>query len=590
MSLLNKKRIFIILLAFSIVLGGFALRLSWIQWSSAWLPVTAARKTMNEMAVRQREEGIELDSGRGGFTDRNGEALTGFTRWEPTLFPVSKLPDQAHLKKMAELLGTSTGKLSSTWSGLKQPYVWTNGAGAALLKQGAWPKVDGFEMLPVMKRYPGGMRGNQWLGYVAQRPDVVRKLKAGGTPYPLPLSLQIGASGLEKTLDRFLRGTGGTRVYYTVDGKKRPLTEIGTRVQGPANPYYPVQVVTTVDNGIQQKLERLVDRMQIKEGSVVVLDARQGDVIAMVSRPFYDPSRIDLDSGNWSNRAAKAAVPGSIFKIVIAAAALEEKVTRPGEVFHCSGHYGKYGLACWNKAGHGDITLEEGFAKSCNVVFATLGERLSPESIARTAAKLGLNRKIGWSESAFMGGEDLAQIDQEEKGGVFGPKTAIDGGVLAQTALGQRDVLITPLQAANLIVTLLHDGQVASPRLASSIRFKDGSEMAVFPAHTIHAPEGRISARTARLLLGWMREVVTRGTGRSLTAAAWPLAGKSGTAQTLVNGRERNNQWFIGYGPLGSPKYAVAVLVQNRPAGSEHQAIALFRKTMDMLAGQEAKS
>lgn len=540
---------------------------------------------MNELAVRQREEGIVLDSGRGQFVDRNGRPLTGFTHWRPTLFPVSMLPDEKQLEIISNRLGTTSDQLKTHWSGLKVPQLWKDDDMKEKedVRGGSVPVANGFEILPFMDRYPDGVTGKQWLGYVAQRPDTIKQI---GNARLFPLTMQVGASGLERTLDRFLRGTGGTRAYYSVDGKKRPLSGIGTRAEGTSNRYYPVQVRTTVDLGLQERLEAIVEQMDVREGAVVVLDTKQGDIVSMVSRPFFDPGHIDLEQGNWSNRAVKAAAPGSVFKTVIAAAALEEGLTSPGEVFHCSGHYGKYGLSCWKKEGHGDITLEQGFAQSCNVVFATLGERLSAGSIARAAAKLGLNQKVGWFEADFMGGEDLHQLDQEEKGAVFTPGGSVDGGVRAQTALGQRDVTVTPLQAANLVVTLLHDGRVISPRLVTQIRFRDGSVMADFPVHSIRGNQGQISARTARLLREWMRLVVTEGTGRTLAQAKWPLAGKSGTAQTKKGGKSMNHQWFIGYGPVSNPKYAVAVLVQNRPTGSEHQAAVLFRRTMDMLAEQ----
>lgn len=607
MSLRGQKRIFYILMVFTIVIILFAARVAWIQWSSAHIPVTSGGKTINELAVRQREEGIELDSGRGHFVDRKGQLLTGFIRWIPTLFPVSELPDQNELRKLAELLGTSPANLISKWNSLKSPYAWSSSRESTNTLAGMeaseetvsdplygsaeagreWPAVQGVEWLPYMERYPSGGSGSQWLGYIAQRPEIVQRISAGSKAHPLPLTLQVGASGLERTMDRFMRGTGGTRVYYTVDGRKRPLTEIGTRVVGTASLYYPVQVQTTIDKGIQQKIEVLMEKMDIREGAAVVLEVSKGDVVGMVSRPFYNPRQVDPSSDEWSNRAVKATVPGSIFKTVIAAAALEERVTSPGEVFYCTGHYGKYGMSCWKKEGHGKITLEEGYAHSCNVVFATLGERLSAESIANTALKLGLSHKVGWHEEATLGGEPLWQIDQEEAGRVFSSGVKVDGGVLAQTALGQRDVLMTPLQAANMVLTLLHDGRVTSPRMVSRIRYKDGSTLVNFPVQMSDPGSGQISPRTARLLLGWMREVVKDGTGRALLQAAWPVAGKSGTAQAQKGTRDVNHQWFIGYGPVDAPKYAVAVLVQNRPEGSEHQAVALFRSIMDMLAQEK---
>ncbi|MGG6310963.1 peptidoglycan D,D-transpeptidase FtsI family protein [Paenibacillus macerans] len=593
MSLLRKKRIFYLLLSFAVVLGLFVLRIAWIQTASAFKAVTVGGKTINELAVRQREESIELDPGRGHFFDRNGKQLTGHLAWTPILFPVKDTPESGKLVLLADLLGTTVPELQQTWSGLERSYVWPKPGGEkgeplklSETEARELPRLEGLEVLPYVARYGPGERGNQWLGYVAQRPDVIRKLREKKHHPDLSLTLQVGASGLEKTFDGLLRGLGGVRAAYTVDSRKEPLGGLGTRVNAAASRYYPLQIKTTVDDNLQQEIERLATGMKVAEGAVVVLDAKSGDIVSMVSLPFYDPHHVDPSKANWSNKAVKAAVPGSIFKTVIAAAALEERLTFPGETFHCSGHYGKYGLACWKEGGHGHLTLEEGFAKSCNVVFATLGERLSATAIAGTASKLGLSRSIGWQANRFMGGEDLRQLDQEEAGAVFSDMAKADGGVRAQTAIGQRDVLVSPLQAANLVVTLLHRGQVTAPRLVSEVRFKDGSLMAEMPVHTAPSPLGQISPQTAERLLTWMRRVVTDGTGRSLQQAKWPLAGKSGTAEVVKQDRHFNDQWFIGYGPVDHPQYAVAVLVQNRPPGSAHQATELFRRTMDLLASR----
>lgn len=590
MSLLRKKRIFYILLLFTVVLGVFALRMAWIQAASAFRAATVGGKTINELAVRQREESIELDPGRGNFLDRNGLPLTGRVAWSPILFPVKDVPDGEALRKLAALLKVTPAELRSMWAGLRKPYVWLREGEKPLqlteAQASRLPRLEGLEVLPYVTRYDSGMRGNQWLGYVAQRPDVIRRLRRDQPRTPLPMTLQVGAAGLEKTFDRYLRGIGGVRAAFTVDGQKRPLDGLGTRINTNGSRYYPLQIKTTVDEGVQRGIERLAAEMNVKEGAVVVLDADNGDIVSMVSLPFYDPRHVDPKRPDWANKAVKAAVPGSIFKTVVAAAALEEHVSSPHETFHCSGHYGKYGLSCWKEGGHGTITLKEGYSRSCNIVFAALGERLGPAGIAKAASKLGLARQVGWQAERFLDGDDLRQLDQEEAGAVFNDRSKVDGGALAQTAIGQRDVLVSPLQAANLVVTLLHRGQVTAPRLVSEIRFKDGSLLAGFPVQAAPSPAGQISPRTADTLLSWMRLVVTEGTGRSLNRAKWPLAGKSGTAQVPKDGVNKNHQWFIGYGPADQPKYAVAVLVQNRPAGSAHQAAELFRRTMDLLASR----
>ena len=555
-------------------------RLLWIQTSSSWKIIKPSTSTINELAVRQRQEGIELDSGRGHIVDRNGVAMTGEVVWTPVLFPLKQLPSTREMNRIASLLHTTTAKLHETWMHLKIPQLWEEKQSGGFFHVNQdelhlWRNLKGIMVLPYMNRYPEGTRGNQWLGYLAEQPELIKTLgiKTRGKK---DLSIQLGASGLERSFDFYLRGSEKNAAYYAIDGKGRALQGVGATIKGQSSSYLPLVVHSTIDNALQRQIEQLTENHHIEQGAIVVLDASNGDIIAMVSRPFYDPKRINLEQGEWSNLAVKAAVPGSIFKTVIAAAALEKGVTQPDEVFRCNSQYGKYGMSCWLKEGHGDITLEDGFAHSCNIVFATLGERLSELDIMNTAYGLGLGRKIGWQ------GDDLQQIDQEEAGSIFRAKQ-VDGGVRAQTAIGQRDVLMTPLQAANLVVTLLNDGNVAAPRLVSSISYKDGSHFIDFE-RKIRKNEQQISVHTSRLLASWMRKVVVDGTGRSLQSAKWSLAGKSGTAQVTTGMQPRNHHWFIGYGPTEKPQYAVAVLVKNQPVGSSNKATQLFRETMNKLA------
>lgn len=592
-SLLRKKRIFYILIAITFTMVVYGFRMAWIQYTAAFKALTTGGKTMNELAVRQREKGIELDSGRGHFVDRNGVPITGFTTWSPILFPIRKLPESKELEHAARALKTTEEQIYTIWRGINTPYVWKQYGkdipySMSEIEVKRWLKVDGLEILPYLSRYSSRAAGSQWLGYVAQRPEVIKQIRNHRIhPNRTPLSLQIGAAGLERTFDSFLRGIGGVRAYYDVDGQDRPIEGHRVHITAGNNRYYPLKIHTTVNMKLQQLIEDLTENMGIKEGAVVVLDASNGDVISMVSRPFYNPYHIDLSKGNWSNRAVKATIPGSIFKTVIAAAALEERVSTPDEVFHCKGHYSKYGLSCWKEGGHGRITMREGYVHSCNTVFAALGERLTAEQIKEAAVKLGFSSQVGWHKESFAGEQFFKQIDQEEGGTIFGNGVAIDGGVKAQTAIGQRDVRVSPLQAANMIVTLIQGGQLHYPRLVNEVTYKDGSPMMKFPVEQRKNGAEQISPHTSRLLLTWMRQVVTDGTGRALHSEHWQLAGKSGTAQVMQGGEESrylNNQWFVGYGPADRPKYAVAVLVQNRPAGSTHQGKELFRGVMELLA------
>ncbi|WP_234414212.1 peptidoglycan D,D-transpeptidase FtsI family protein [Paenibacillus sp. CAA11] len=599
----TKIRIFYLLILLSGLIVLLGLRLAWLQFADPVPARVAMQNTdISERAVRQREERIELDSGRGQFVDRHGRSLTGQLIWTPVLFPVgsfeplginsSKAP--AYLHQAATLLNTSPEELGTVWGKLTHPATWTGGKdklpirlslgeAKAINKQ----NVPGLAALPYVLRYPEAAGGRQWLGFLAEQPERIRELNLSQPNQKnLPISSKIGASGLERTLDRMLQGLGPTQAAYRVDAHQKPIGGEAVRIHTPRNPYYPVKVKTTIDLGIQAEIEKLTAAAGVAEGAVVVLDTKTADVLAMVSSPFFQPNHIELSDQAWSNRAVKAAVPGSIFKTVTAAAALEAGLTSPSEAFHCNGDYGKYGLSCWKEHGHGRLSLGEGYAKSCNTVFASLGERLSPFQLERTADQLGLGRLIGWSDSVFYGKgqEPLRMFDQEEAGTVFGKeKDPSDKGVLAQTAIGQRSVLMTPLQAANLVVTLINGGVVHAPRLVSDVYYADGTPLAALKPHAVLASSGRISPQTAATLLGWMRKVVTEGTGRSLADFSWDLAGKSGTAQVTRHGRKLNDQWFIGYGPIQHPRYAVAVLVQGKKPGTKSLATELFGEVMNIL-------
>jgi len=589
MKLQQKKRIFYSLMILTGMMIILLTRLAYIQFFMRITQIPGNKYTLQEMSVLQRERAIVLDSGRGTITDRHGESLTDETIPAVVLFPIgsnsvkSKLLD-SKLERIAQSLGTSVSSFHQTWQNLREPFVWRRRkedipltlteTQSNLITQ---MEVSGIKVLPFRKRYNDTLSGRQWLGYLTHIPEK--------SPLPnIGVNLKQGGAGLEKTLEPLLRGIGPTIAYYTVDGKNKPLSNTGISVKAPNNPYYPLHITATIDKHLQQQVEKLTKQSGMKQGAVVILDAHNADIVAMVSAPFYNPLAIHPDIGEWNNKALQATTPGSIFKTVIAAAALEARVTSPVEKFYCNGHYTKYGLSCWKEGGHGSLTLQQAYAESCNVVFATLAERLTSAQIEGTAQALGLGRRVGWEEKDILGYSIFRPLDHEETGTIFMSSSPNDGGVRAQTGIGQRDVTITPLQAANLVVTLLHKGQLQAPRILERISYHNGQVMKILTPQPY--PKTLISIRpeTAKQIISWMRKVVTEGTGKSLSNADWSLAGKSGTAQVKLKGNPKNNQWFIGYGPVDQPKYAVAVLFQNVAPDSNNKATALFGQIMGLLS------
>ncbi|MFE5323299.1 peptidoglycan D,D-transpeptidase FtsI family protein [Paenibacillus sp. NPDC056579] len=593
---LKKHRLFYILMIIILALAGLNARLFWIQVAASgdW---TEHGVDLVQNSVIQRAQGIVLDSGRGDFYDRDGIPLTGKEQTVLVVFPVhASSPEQTRMDdtNIARTLQVPVEQWRAFSTGLKEPQIWTTGDKPVNINEAQAKQIEALRLpqLAVTKlkqHYGDTVLASQVIGYIGQNPErITRQFTDQFHRGELQLTSKIGGAGLEKTLEPWLQGIGPESLSLFTDGRKRPLPGLDARWMSPHNGYYPLKVITTLDASIQSKVEQAMRKLQVKEGAVVVTDASNGDVIAMASRPDFHPEHVDLLHGTWSNRALKAAAPGSIFKTVTAAAALEEHVTEPGEMFRCDGELGKYGLTCWNKQGHGLISLEEAYAESCNIVFARLAERLDGAKLQEYAHKLGLGTQIGWT-GPFLQEEQWTTWDAEEKGQVFAASTPQqDGGVKAQTSIGQRDVLVTPLQAANMVVTLLHGGKVASPRIVSEMRFRNDRLMEKLEAKSLDGLPSGISKATSGLLLEWMTDVVQYGTGAALQSADWKVAGKSGTAQVgAKSGEERVNQWFIGYGPVAEPRYAVAVLVQNVPDGTKNTSIPLFREVMDVLAQAE---
>lgn len=595
LSSLEKRRIFIILLTIVLLFIGIAGKLFWIQ-IAATENYSSHGVNLLKNSVVQRQRALVLESGRGEILDRDLKPMTGKIVKSLVVFPIhSELQAKPlQVKQLVQILKTNAESWRVFTKDLKEPQVWSAAGGGKPIEltDGQEDQIEALN-LPNVKvvqmedRYPSGMTARQLIGFIGQNPDRVMNLYGADLEKgKVALTTKIGGAGLEKTFDLWLRGIGETSISYFMDAGKRPLTGLDARMIAPNNAFYPVKLVTTLDVSVQQQIETLMDKLKIRDGAAVVQEVEQGDIVAMASRPNYDPTSVDLVSNSWSNYALKATAPGSIFKTIVAAAALDLGVVNPKETFTCEGALGKYGFTCWRKEGHGPLTLEQGFAQSCNIVFAKVMQRLTAAQLESFAHKLGVLDEVGWTgktDTKIL----LHQLDSEETGQLFGAHTPHDDeGVLMQTAIGQRDVMMTPLQASNMIVTLLHNGKGYSPRVVQEIRYQTDRVMEKFEPQTLKDKEGYVSASTSRTLLSWMREVVTEGTGQGLKDAKWQLAGKSGTAQTMVGKQEKVNQWFIGYGPAASPKYAVSVVIKNTDPAESNKAIPLFKGIMDILASE----
>jgi len=301
-------------------------------------------------------------------------------------------------------------------------------------------------------------------------------------------------------------------------------------------------------------------------GAAVVVNVRDGAVVAMVSTPSFDPNTVHDDWGALLgmgdspllNRASQGLYPpGSTFKLITALAALEYDFTLLDYVMYCTGHMTFEGesLQCFGGHAHGSVDFMRAMAVSCNAYFARLAQMTDPLQITRTAQRAGLfNSAIPF--------ELPASTPQ------FPFPAEPDTAELIQTAIGQGRTLATPLNMALLTAAIANDGVMMEPFLVE--RTVGAFDNTV----SRHSPRrvGRVmDAEFARILQESMALVVAEGTGRPAARPELFVAGKTGTAQ---NETGVDHSWFVGFAPSCEPRYAVAIIIENTGGGTRATALA----------------
>ena len=376
-----------------------------------------------------------------------------------------------------------------------------------------------------------------------------------------------GKSGIEKSYDYVLRGAvGAPQMVSVVDARGRAIPGLTGKLQ--ASGEERGAVVLTIDRRIQEVAEKAMD-YRAERGAAVVIDTHSKEILAMVSRPAFDPYGVDeaivFDGRSpLTNRALSSYYPGSLFKVLLTAAALEEGLVDFDDQYNCSGQYvfnDQVAISCLKKEGHGLLRFEEAFARSCNPSFIEVGLRLG-----RTRLLYYVD-KVHFIDETLLGYESIAP----------GSYVKIDGGAAAMgnASLGQQGVMVTPLQIASLLATVADDGVWAAPSLVKYTLDQDGHRTPVPGGERIQV----ISPSTAAQLRLLMEQVVENGTGRAAAIPETRVAGKTATSQTgqmTSEDEEALNTWFAGYLPADKPRWAIVVMVEEGSSGAENCA-PIFR-------------
>jgi penicillin-binding protein 2 len=437
------------------------------------------------------------------------------------------------------------------------------------------------------RAYPTSRFAAHLLGYVREAND--EQLKQGR----YRRGDMVGQSGLERLLDEFLRGRdGGERIE--VDALGRPV-----RLIQQTEPHPGAQVITTIDRRIQEAAERA---MEGHAGAVVVMDPRNGDVLAMVSTPAFEIDQFTgtIDRNAWLrvirdpehpllNRTLQSQyAPGSVFKIVVAAAGLQEGTLTPLDRVNCTGefHLGAWTFKDWKEGGHGTVDLHRGIAQSCNVYFYQAGLKVGGTTIARYATAFGFGQPTGID----LLGEKLGNIPEPRRGRDKKPRPW-QGGEVVNMSIGQGAVLVTPMQVARFMSAVANGGVLWKPRLVQRIERPDRG--------VVWSDPGQVNGHIELSPFVWafLRQslwsvVNDGGTGGGARIPGLDVAGKTGTAQMIAKSRAdrgEDHAWFASFAPVKDPQAVVIVLVERGGKGGQ-VAAPIARKILNAIFMEKVAS
>jgi len=522
-----------------------------------------------QLAERNRVRSIPIIAPRGSMLDREGRVLVdNYPSFSVLLLRDDPSEVEKYLPQIADGLGMTLDELKQEIDASRampkfQPIVIKPEASPSDIAfiESHRSDIPVLEMLMVhRRRYPHGDMLASAIGYVGE----VSAEQVEASDSKLKPGDEVGKSGLERQYNDVLMGTDGMRrVIVNSIGK-----EVGRLEQQDAIPGKPIQL--TIDYDLQAVADSY---MADKEGAVVAMDGRTGEILAMVSRPTFDPKdfAVSIPSAEWQalnsdprtpmlNRAIQGQLaPGSVFKIVMATAMLESKAVPEDFSVFCAGHAQFYGRTfhCWKPAGHGMTDLHKAIVDSCDVFFYTLGQRLGIGRIHDYAAGLGFGRRTGidlpGEEAGLMPSEEWVQRVYHHKW---------YAGETISVSIGQGSVMVTPIQLVRMIAAVANGGNLVQPHLLKNLSAK-----------TDHFP---LSEDTVEQVTQGMYGVINEGgTGSSLKLQNVEFSGKSGTAQLMSyeagakmgkKGKETNG-WFVGYAPRRNPEIVVAAVIQG---SSEH--------------------
>lgn len=549
----SKKRLLVAFIIVIIISFALIIRLGYIQ--------IVKGEELKKGALEQWTKGIEIKAKIGVIYDRNGKELaisvSSHTVWAS---PANIVDAQNTAKKLAEVLSLdeeTVYKKITKKTNVEKIKQWISQEETKKLRE---LNLPGIEIVDDNKRfYPYGDFASYILGFT----DIDSN----------------GLYGIEKTYDKYLSGTPG-RWVKTEDARGVQMPYDGEKVYEPENG---LNVILTIDETIQHFAEKAatktLESTNAKNVSIIMMEPKTGDILAMANMPQYDPnnpreplseekktqwenlSQEELQKkwfDMWRNFAINDSYePGSTFKVITASAALEEGVVDLNSHFYCNGFVRDIPgavLKCYRWYNpHRDQSFKEALQNSCNVAFVNIGRRVGKEKLYEYIKAFGFGEPTGIELTGEQGGIIPSNVD------------SIKEVNLATMSYGH-GIAVTPIQLITAVSAIGNEGKLMTPRIVSSLTDDEGNVVKVIE------PEVKrqvISKETAKTMLELMEGVVSEGSGSNAYVPGYRVAGKTGTAQKIIDGRYAPGKYigsFVAIAPADDPKIAVLVIV-DEPEG-----------------------
>jgi stage V sporulation protein D len=531
-----QKRIMVflcLLLLSGVLLSG---RIAWVQLVQG--------KQLTAKAVEQLKERKALQSPRGTIYDRNGRELA-ISSLSKSLYVNPKQlnkPPEILANLLAPILGMKAEDIKERLT-VDARFMWIKRTldkdvaerVTALIKE---QQLQGFAFIEESKRYyPNDSLAAHILGFV-------------GTD-------DTGLEGIERTLDKTIKGENSQQVVET-DSYGVPIyNSIFTFIPRKEGKSVLLTIDSTIQFIVEQSLDQAMKKTRAKAATAIVMNPKTGEILAMASRPAYNPNQFPRYSpADWKNRAVSSIYePGSTFKSIVAAAALQEGVVQPQERFHDTGFVEVSGrrIQNWDGGSYGDVAFVDIIKNSINTGFVQVGMRLGAQRLNDYARAFG----FGKATDVELPGE----VD-----GLLFETHDMRASDLATMSIGQ-SIAVTPLQLLTAVCAIANDGVLLKPHIIKEIRNPDGSVVSAVPTEPVRQV---ISQETARTLTGMLEKVVSEGGGKKAAVKGYRFAGKTGTAERLKNGggyeAGKYIASFVGYGPIDETQIAALVVI-DEPGG-----------------------